>query len=49
MELSFGSYHPAGAHFLMGDGNVRFIQDSIDPTVYLGLGSIRGGETVSGF
>jgi len=33
----------------MGDGNVRFISDSIDATVYLGLGSIRGKEPVSGF
>jgi len=49
MELSFGSYHTSGAQFLMGDGNVRFISDSIDPTVYLGLGSIRGGESISGF
>lgn len=49
MELSLGSYHAGGAQFLMGDGNVRFISDSIDPAVYLGLGSIRGGESISGF
>ncbi len=49
MELSFGSYHTSGVDFLMGDGNVRFISDSIDSTVYLGLGSILGGEPVSGF
>jgi prepilin-type N-terminal cleavage/methylation domain-containing protein/prepilin-type processing-associated H-X9-DG protein len=49
MELSFGSYHAGGAMFLMGDGNVRFLADSMDATVYLGLGSIRGKEPVSGF
>ena len=42
MELSFGSYHASGAQFVMGDGNVRFISDSIDAAVYLGLGSILG-------
>lgn len=49
MELSFGSYHAGGAQFVMGDGNVRFIADTIDSDTYLGLGSRNGGEVVSGF
>lgn len=49
MELSFGSYHSGGAQFLMGDGNVRFISDTIDETTYLALGSRNGREVISGF
>jgi prepilin-type N-terminal cleavage/methylation domain-containing protein len=29
----FGSYHPNGAQFALGDGSVRFIPESISPTV----------------
>ena len=49
MELSFGSYHAGGAQFAMGDGNVRFIADTIDSDLYTALGSRDGGEFVSGF
>jgi prepilin-type N-terminal cleavage/methylation domain-containing protein len=49
MELSFGSYHSGGAQFVIGDGNVRFIVDTIDPAIYRGLGSRDGGEIVSKF
>jgi hypothetical protein len=34
-----------GANFCNGDGSVRFIQDEIDITLYLALGS-RNGEEV---
>ncbi len=49
MELSFGSYHPGGAQFVMGDGNVRFVADTIDADLFTALGSRNGGEIVSGF
>ncbi len=49
MELSFGSYHHGGAMFAMGDGNVRFLADTIDAEIYRGLGSRNGGEVLSGF
>lgn len=30
----FGSHHTGGCHFLMGDGRVQFVSDSIDMNVY---------------
>jgi prepilin-type N-terminal cleavage/methylation domain-containing protein/prepilin-type processing-associated H-X9-DG protein len=43
----FSSLHPGGANFLMGDGSVRFIKQTISPTVYSALGSKGGGEVIS--
>ena len=44
--LPFSSYHPGGAHFLLGDGSIRFIAESIDLEMYQHLATINGGETV---
>ena len=44
---SYGSAHPGGANFLMGDGSVRFIKQTISPAIYTGLGTIGGGEVIS--
>ncbi|MCA9107328.1 MAG: DUF1559 domain-containing protein [Pirellulaceae bacterium] len=43
----FQSMHPAGANFLMIDGSVHFIGDSIHVETYRALGS-RGGREVTG-
>jgi prepilin-type N-terminal cleavage/methylation domain-containing protein len=43
----FFSAHSAGAYFLMGDGAVRFIKQSINTEVYRGLSSRNGGELIS--
>ncbi len=43
----FKSEHPGGANFLLGDGSVTFLKESIDLTVYAALGSINGREVVS--
>ncbi|RIK82207.1 MAG: hypothetical protein DCC67_07485 [Planctomycetota bacterium] len=43
----FKSLHPGGAQFVMGDGSVHFIQESIDTLTYRGLSTRAGGETVS--
>ena len=45
--LSFGSLHTGGANFLMGDGSVRFIGQTISATTYSALGT-RAGEEVIG-
>ncbi len=47
-DFPFGSFHSGGAHFAFADGHVSFINDTIDLYVYHSLGSIAGGETVSG-
>ncbi len=46
----FGSMHPGGANFAFCDGGVRFIKDTIDPTVMNAIstrcGTPYGGETI---
>jgi prepilin-type N-terminal cleavage/methylation domain-containing protein/prepilin-type processing-associated H-X9-DG protein len=41
------SYHPGGANVSFCDGSVRFIKNTVNPTTWLALGSIAGGEVVS--
>ncbi len=45
----FSSHHVGGAHFVLGDGHVRFVSDNIDAGVYKSLGTISGGERVGDF
>ncbi len=44
----FKSQHPGGANFLMTDGRVIFLKDSIRLAVYCALGSRKGREVISG-
>jgi prepilin-type N-terminal cleavage/methylation domain-containing protein/prepilin-type processing-associated H-X9-DG protein len=48
-DIAFGSMHPQGANFLLADGSVRFIADSINLTTYLSLASRDGGETENSY
>lgn len=41
------SKHPGGCLFLMGDGAVRFIENSIDREVYWALGTRRNNEQIN--
>jgi prepilin-type N-terminal cleavage/methylation domain-containing protein len=43
----FSSYHTNGAHFLIGDGSVRWISQYIDLPVYWALATRCGGEPVN--
>jgi prepilin-type N-terminal cleavage/methylation domain-containing protein len=40
----FSSHHPVGVHFVLADGSVRRVDDTIDHAVYQGLMTIGGGE-----
>lgn len=44
--IAFGSEHPGGANFALGDGSVRFISNTIDWGTYLSLSSKDGQEAV---
>jgi len=47
-QFGFRSMHPGGANFLMGDGSVRFLKDSIDrQRVFWPLSTRNGKEIVS--
>lgn len=41
----FGSLHPGGAQFLLGDGSTHFIAETVDLTTYDRLGQRNDGET----
>ncbi len=47
--IAFRSQHVGGAHFVMGDGAVRFVSENINGLVYNALGSRNGKETVGEF
>ncbi len=42
---SFHSFHPGGCHFLLADGSVRFVSESLPPFVFASLITRSGGES----
>ncbi|NLY99800.1 MAG: DUF1559 domain-containing protein [Pirellulaceae bacterium] len=40
----FGSHHPGGANFALGDGSVRFISETIEPQVFQQLADRSDGQ-----
>jgi prepilin-type N-terminal cleavage/methylation domain-containing protein/prepilin-type processing-associated H-X9-DG protein len=42
------SYHSGGVNVLMSDGSVRFIKSTVDGMNWRALGTIAGGEVISG-
>lgn len=47
--VGFGSPSPSGAHFLLGDGTVRFISQTVDPEILRQLGTPADGATAGEF
>ena len=43
----FKSLHPGGAHFVMADASVQFVNESVDHLIYRGLSTRNGGESVN--
>lgn len=46
---SASSHHTGGVHVVLCDGAVKFISENIDHGTWVGLGSVRGGETLGNF
>jgi len=44
--IPYGSAHPGGCHFVLGDGSVRSINYSIDPLIHSRLGNRRDGLVI---
>jgi prepilin-type N-terminal cleavage/methylation domain-containing protein/prepilin-type processing-associated H-X9-DG protein len=47
MQVSPTSYHPGGVNLCMGDGSVRFINETIDLLTWRAAGTRRGGEALN--
>lgn len=45
-QFGFRSMHPGGGNFLMGDGSVRFIKNSINIYTYRYLSTRKAGEVI---
>jgi prepilin-type processing-associated H-X9-DG protein len=43
-QRGWGSFHPAGIHFLYCDGSARLIATNVDTTLFSRLATIDGGE-----
>jgi prepilin-type N-terminal cleavage/methylation domain-containing protein/prepilin-type processing-associated H-X9-DG protein len=48
-HMAARSYHPNGVNVGMADGSVRYATNSVDLTIWRGVGTINNGETVTDF
>lgn len=44
-----GSRHPGGVQVLFADGHVQFVREFVDPAAWRTMGTMAGGEIVSGW
>jgi prepilin-type N-terminal cleavage/methylation domain-containing protein len=44
-----GSLHTGGAHFVFGDGAVRFLSENVDSTIRARYATLQDGQIVDGF
>ncbi|RLS57287.1 MAG: DUF1559 domain-containing protein [Planctomycetota bacterium] len=49
LSWGFRSGHVGGAHFLLGDGSVRFISENLDYNTYQNLGTRNDGKVIGEF
>lgn len=47
--VNFGSLHEGGAHFLFGDGRVRFLSENMSEATYELLASFKDGQVLGEF
>ncbi len=45
-DLSFGSMHPGGTHFVLCDGSVQFVSESVPIEILRGLASRKSDDSV---
>ncbi len=45
-EIGFSSFHPGGCNFLMGDGSVHFLEESIEVGILAAMTTRSDGETL---
>jgi prepilin-type N-terminal cleavage/methylation domain-containing protein len=45
-SMTARSYHTAGVNVMLMDGSVRFVTNTIDPTIWRSLGTRNGGEVI---
>ncbi len=48
-HMAARSYHTGGVQYLLADGSVRFANNSVDATVWRGVGSMANGEVLGDF
>lgn len=48
-HLAARSFHPGGVNFTLGDGSVRFVANTVDRVLWLGVGSKGGCEVIGDY
>jgi len=46
-KRAFGSNHPGGLNYAVADGSVRFVRQTTNKKVLIGLATVAGGEIIS--